>query len=137
MEDVFDPKTNVREAVKQMLLLEDHLFQESKRCPDCIRKHLLAIEAYGDECVTLDKDGESREVCVDFASASRDWLGRLAGGEDPAAVAQDVRALRKQVSRSIRSIPLVPTGSEVRAFANRHRGIIAAAAGFFLGRLTK
>lgn len=47
---------NVREIVKQMLLLEDHLFNPRKRCVECICKHFLTIEGFAEEALSLEND---------------------------------------------------------------------------------
>jgi len=49
-----NPLFNMREICKQMVLLEDHLNNVRKRCPDCIRKHFLTIEAFFEEAISLD-----------------------------------------------------------------------------------
>ena len=59
---IMSPLFNLREICKQMSLLEDHLNNVRKRCPDCIRKHFLTIEALFEEAVSLDKDQEYAEV---------------------------------------------------------------------------
>jgi hypothetical protein len=67
---IMSPLYNLREICKQIVLLEDHLNQPRKRCPDCIRKHFLTIEALFEEAVSLDKelkyvdvlDGKAEEV---------------------------------------------------------------------------
>ena len=46
---------NIREAVKQILLLEDHFFDKQRKCWDCQKKHSLLIEAFVEEGITLDK----------------------------------------------------------------------------------
>jgi len=50
---------NVREIVKQMLLLEDHLYHPAKRCQECIAKHFLMVEALAEEGVTLESEDKS------------------------------------------------------------------------------
>lgn len=55
--DITDPKLNLTDVVKEMLLLEDHLNIPNRRCPDCIRKHLLKIEALAEEACSLDTQG--------------------------------------------------------------------------------
>ena len=55
---VNDPEHNLREIIKQLLLVEDHMFQDDKKCIPCIRKHLLTIEALGEEGVTLDVENK-------------------------------------------------------------------------------
>lgn len=67
---IMSPLYNLREICKQIVLLEDHLNQPRKRCPDCIRKHFLTIEALFEEAVSLDKelkyveilDGKAEEI---------------------------------------------------------------------------
>jgi hypothetical protein len=67
---IMSPLYNLREICKQVVLLEDHLNQPRKRCPDCIRKHFLTIEALFEEAVSLDKelkyvavlDGKAEEI---------------------------------------------------------------------------
>jgi hypothetical protein len=55
---VLDPCFNMREVCKQCILLEDHLFQNEKRCEDCIRKHFLTLEGLCEEAITLDKSNQ-------------------------------------------------------------------------------
>ena len=105
------PQFNVREIAKQMVLLEDHLRHKDKVCPDCIRKHLLAIEAYAEEACSLDETG-IWTVCVGgLAGKAREWQCFLA--DTPEAlrvVANQLRTFRKKI------VPLVfdPRGPEVR-----------------------
>lgn len=78
-EYMFDPRYNMREAAKQLLLLEDHIAFPAKQCPDCVRKHILFTEGLLEEAVTLDKVGihtkfvmpiigEFRRLSANFAS---------------------------------------------------------------------
>jgi hypothetical protein len=60
--NIQDPWHNIREACKQALLLEDHLFHKAKNCPDCISKHLLMMEALLEEAITLDETGQLRKL---------------------------------------------------------------------------
>lgn len=53
---VNDPFFNLKEIVKQMVLLEDHLFHEQKRCRECITKHFITIIGLAEEGLTLDAD---------------------------------------------------------------------------------
>ena len=57
MPSLLDPRHNLREIIKQMLLLEHHLCDPQLRCPDCICKHIMLIEAYAEEGAQLDKTG--------------------------------------------------------------------------------
>lgn len=97
--NVHNPLHNLREAVKQALLLEDHLFHPRKNCEDCISKHLLMMEALLEEAVTLDEAGtlcpllgrlltsilvyqtmwsEGRATAPQLAQALRKWRKGLA-----------------------------------------------------------
>lgn len=100
---VMDPRFNAREAVKQMILLQDHLFTAGKRCPDCIMKHCLFIEGLLEEALTLDKTQEYTDI---FSNVLQQFVGlynRLSQGitnktlTDPEChlIAQEIRQLRK------------------------------------------
>lgn len=100
---IMDPQYNLREVCKQLVLLEDHLFQPAKRCIDCIRKHLLTAEALAEETVTLDTDGTYRGVTETLADHLRDIWTMLQHRNDPDGptfedIAQAVRKLRKPLA---------------------------------------
>ena len=52
---ILDPMFNIREAVKNMILLEDHVMENRRRCLQCCKKHSLLIEAFLEEAISLDK----------------------------------------------------------------------------------
>lgn len=89
------PQFNMREIAKQMVLLEDHLAHANKRCPDCIRKHLLTIEAMAEEAVTLDQDGSCREAGARCAEAARRWLEDYHDQRPLTGLGQEIRHIRK------------------------------------------
>lgn len=62
---IMDPKFNLREVAKHLILLEDHLFHEGKRCPDCILKHCYTIDAFLDEGLTLDKERKHADTTIE------------------------------------------------------------------------
>jgi len=93
---VTDPRFSQREAAKHCILLEDHLQSPGKRCPDCIGKHLLAIEGYIEEACGLDKSGQHTQPRA--ADAVRALGQALSQGADPRQVAQGVRAIRKKLT---------------------------------------
>ena len=95
-----DPEYNLREAAKQMILLEEHLFQPEKLCPDCVRKHLFTIEALGEEMVSLTNaefypHRILRQTGTLFAKLARKWLQEFNDGMKPTEIAEDIRILRK------------------------------------------
>src|SRR3990172_5933453 len=58
LDPIMDPRYNLREVAKQLILLQDHLAIKKKRCLDCISKHILTTEALLEEAITLDKSGQ-------------------------------------------------------------------------------
>lgn len=89
---------NDREMCKQMILLEDHLLHEEKRCPDCIRKHFLCIEGLAEEARSL-KGGDRRDY-DSLADRIRVLEKDFASGQrDPVDIAQDIRVIRKPMSK--------------------------------------
>lgn len=107
---VMDPQFNLREAAKQMILLEDHLFHAYKVCPDCIRKHLMTIEALSEEAVTLDKMGIFQQMGESLAEKSRQWLELLTDGANMLDIANQIRQVRK----SLVELCFDPRGSRER-----------------------
>lgn len=51
--EIFSPENNIKQMIKQSLLLEEHLLEPSKRCPDCICKHFFMIMALQEEALSL------------------------------------------------------------------------------------
>lgn len=98
IDPVNDPDYNVREAIKQTLLLEQHLAEKAKYCKSCCVKHLLLIESYliegiwmaGKQCKDYPKLEESadffknlfdkwhknmddKEIILDTLTQLREW----------------------------------------------------------------
>lgn len=92
---IMSPKFNLREVVKQCVLLEDHLFHPKKRCADCIAKHFLTIEALLEEAVSLDKKKEVDADLSGLADRLRVLQMAWVSGADHGWIAQAVRGLRK------------------------------------------
>ena len=100
---IMDPKFNLREAAKNCILLEDHLFHSGKQCSDCIKKHCLMIEGFLEEGITLDKKNEHKDEFVKANNEFRLVFKRLAEklkndtltDEDCNECAQDIRKIRK------------------------------------------
>ena len=109
--DIRDPALDLRDAVKELLLLEDHLAFPDRRCPDCIRKHLLKVEALAEEAVQLDVRNEWAHIAGTLAQAARKistvYEKRLA---PPQAIAQAVRDLRKSLVATLGPAPLNGVG---------------------------
>jgi len=100
---VMSPLFNLREICKQSVLLEDHLNNPRKRCPDCIRKHFLTIEAFYEEALSLDKNFQYAEYLDGKAEMMRDLQGRWLDCKDTkkysstcGQISQELRAIRKE-----------------------------------------
>lgn len=100
---IMDPAYNVREVFKQLVLLEDHLFHERKRCPDCIWKHLLTAEALAEEAVTLDSEA-SQEGVLGLAEKIRGLQRAVQAGVSLLEVAQEARSIRKGLLETATSV---------------------------------
>lgn len=100
---IMDPRFNLREAAKNMILLEDHLFQMGKRCQDCILKHCLTIEGFLEEGITLDIKGEhiktlensSRDFRKIFKNIANKVKDNSLTNDDCFQIAQNIRKIRK------------------------------------------
>jgi hypothetical protein len=105
---ILDPRFNLRECAKQLILLEDHLFHQGKRCKDCILKHLLTIEGFLEEAITLDKDQEYtsqiNESIHQFRRIFKEISAKLKQGslkdDDCCALAQELRKIRKPLCQN-------------------------------------
>jgi hypothetical protein len=56
IDDVNNPAYNMKEVIKNTLLIEDHLANKSKYCKQCIVKHFLLSEAYLSEAIWMSCD---------------------------------------------------------------------------------
>lgn len=100
LHNLLDPRFNLKEVIKQLVLLEDHINQKMRRCKDCIRKHSFTIEAFLEEGITLDKDRKfiqlSNEVLDKFRIYKR-TLFENPTDSDYFEVAQGLRIIRKRL----------------------------------------
>ncbi len=102
-----DPRFNLREVAKQLILLEDHLFHVNKHCLDCISKHSLSIEGFLEEAITLDSTGEHHaeilSVLAPFKQIMFPFIEKMknktAEESDFEAAANQMRQLRKPLAK--------------------------------------
>lgn len=93
---VMDPRFNLREVAKQMLLLEDHLAQPRRRCEDCIRKHFALIEAFAEEAVNLDTEDRYGAFLAELQEVTRRMQAdHMSKAVTPQQLAASLREIRK------------------------------------------
>ena len=109
---VMRPAQNMREIIKQVIMLEDHLFQSCKRCGDCVNKHFLTIEALAEECGTLcdaanpAASREAQAVASEVRVLHHAWAQDPKGDGICTRVAGQLRQLRKRLMRTYAVLPL-------------------------------
>jgi len=100
--EITDPMFNMREIVKHMTLLEDHLAHPYKMCMDCVRKHLLTLEAFAEEATAMDTTGEVSRTSELIAETARTWMEQIVDGQRPVTeIAQEIRSARKALMPSV------------------------------------
>ena len=111
---VLEPLFNMREMCKQIILLEDHLFQTSKRCEDCICKHFLTIEALAEEAITLDKDKKYTDYLEKLPDRIREIQHQyIKDNQNVHEVAQQLRVIRKEMmTKSFKDGLKIPDDNE-------------------------
>lgn len=107
---VLRPCQNMRDIIKQMALLEDHMFQPTKRCKDCIRKHFLTIEGLAEECATLCKPTailpETRDITSNVRILHHAWEHRPKDAVMNEHVAGRLRKMRKNLMKKYAALPV-------------------------------
>ena len=88
---------NLREVVKQLLLLEEHLSDDEKFCEDCIRKHLMHTEALAEEALTLNPSNWLHQENSEMANNAREWMVKFSDGMDKHILAARIRTIRKRL----------------------------------------
>jgi len=99
---IMNPLFNMREICKQMVLLEDHLNNIRKRCPDCIRKHFLTIEAFFEEALSLDKDLKYLDILEGQAQNIRNLQTAWLRTKDDTELSRKAYYLISQKLREVR-----------------------------------
>lgn len=94
LDPVMDPVYNMKEIIKQSILLEEHINQERKRCKDCITKHFLHMIGLAEEAVSLDPDTLIyKEMAERYAHIFTAWRANHEDTEVP----KSLRAARKML----------------------------------------
>lgn len=102
LDDLFNPAYNMKEVAKQSILLEDHLVHPTKRCRDCIAKHLIGICALLSEAVQLSCGDSKKYPLLDesigfYNNIYDDWFKHQDIDEDIIRIAGEIRDMRKRI----------------------------------------
>lgn len=114
---VMNPEFNMREICKQLILLEDHLSHQEKRCTDCCIKHFLTIEALAEEAMTLDKENKMQHISglpTQIRELQKKWHENP--NKNSMFVSQKLREIRKKYM--IQSFSVVFTKSSCNECSN-------------------
>jgi molecular chaperone GrpE (heat shock protein) len=95
---ILDVEFNIREAVKNMLLLEDHLLDKRRRCMDCCKKNMLLLEEFLEEGITLDKKGKYVKELEKNSKIVRNLQKKLLEGrKNYFDIAMEIRKMRRKM----------------------------------------
>ena len=129
---VMRPAFNMREILKNCILLEDHLMQTTKRCCDCISKHCLTIESLAEEAITLECPGDPKKKCPEhmraLASTIRIMHHALMTSKCSHEVCMEIgRQLRQERKKMMKQYATLPIESLPDVEAARAKKIISDA----------
>lgn len=93
--NLMDPLFNIREIIKEMVLLEDHLNLPNQNSDNCVNKHLIKCEALAKEAVSLNA-GETLFI-NNMPTIIREWSEAWVSGMELTTIAKHVRHVRKQL----------------------------------------
>lgn len=97
---VLDPAFNIREVVKNILLLEDHLMDPDRRCRDCIMKHSMIIEGFLEEAITIDKKQKYIKLLKPLPKKMRQCQKHIAKGRSGYYdCAKELKKIRKPLMK--------------------------------------
>ena len=102
LDPINDPDYNVREAIKQTLLLEQHLAEKAKYCKSCCLKHQLLIISLLEESVWMAcnrcKDYPKLEESLEFfKKLFEKWHSNMDDDETRLYVLTELRNWRRMM----------------------------------------
>lgn len=102
IDPVSDPDYNMREIVKQSILLEEHLAEKKKRCKDCICKHFYHIIGLSEEAQCLAGSKVSKYPLMDsnpefYERLFQRWLSNREDDATQLHIQDELRGRRKQL----------------------------------------
>lgn len=102
LDPVSDPSYNMKNIIKQSILLEEHIAEENKYCKDCIVKHFLHIIGLSEEALWLACNKVDNypylEESVKFYNATFElWLANIDSIPTRREVLNKLRDQRKKL----------------------------------------
>lgn len=102
LEPVNEPDYNVQEAIKQVLLLEQHLAEKAKYCKSCCTKHFLLIESLLQEgvwmaCKRCDEYPKLEESVDFFKKLFKEWHDKMNDEKTRLEVLAKLRDWRREM----------------------------------------
>jgi hypothetical protein len=121
--NIMDPLFNIRNMIKEMILLEDHLNIPAQYCPDCIVKHLLKCEALAEEAISLD--GGENKFLYNLPTIVKEWHTAWLKEIEPTIVASYIRKTRKSLMPIITQFSknIVASGGSIKEVSSLIREI--------------
>lgn len=103
MDPVSEPSYNMEQIIKQSILLEEHLVEDKKYCPDCVTKHFMHILGLAEEAKMLA--GKRRLPYVGVAVARYGdifaaWRAKKRSKTVRLECAEALRAMRKKLVKA-------------------------------------
>lgn len=100
---VSDPSYNMRQVIKQSILLEEHLTQTKKRCHDCQLKHFLHIQGLVEEAMMLSGEKARtypymEESYTFYNNMFESWLAKPKDEKTQMHIATELRLWRKKMA---------------------------------------
>jgi hypothetical protein len=102
IDPVSDPAYNMKQIIKQSILLEEHLSEPNKRCRDCIAKHFIHIQGLHEEALWLANENCSKypmlvETTQFYNEQFDEWLNAYDDNKNLLHIAGKLREVRKKL----------------------------------------
>lgn len=92
---ISEPCYNLEQICGQLVLLEDHLSSDDKKCKDCIAKHVIFLRALADEAANLDTKSQYTKDITQARNVLKGLSDKFTNGEDLTDHRETIRKLRK------------------------------------------
>lgn len=102
IDPVSEPSYNMKQIIKQSILLEEHLVEPKKRCRDCIIKHFNHIIGLQNEALGLAGENADQyplliETTSFYSEQFEKWLESYNDEKVNLEIAGNLREVRKQL----------------------------------------